>query len=79
MLLTQEIYQEKVVSRREAEFDRLKRERDERISRILQSRRQERERMRKLKFYLRLEEERQQKLQAEEEARRREGDYFSNF
>lgn len=72
----QEIYQERVVSHRQAEFKRLKREREERISRILQSRRQEREKMRKLKFYLKLEEERQQKLCEEEEARKREGNYF---
>ncbi|KAF7804556.1 Eukaryotic translation initiation factor 3 subunit A [Senna tora] len=72
MMDNKEIYQEKVVSRRQAEFNRLRREREERISRILQSRRQEREKMRKLKFYLRLEEERQQKLHEEEEARKRE-------
>lgn len=76
MVLVQEIYQEKVVSRRQAEFNRLRREREERISRILQSRKQEREKMRKLKFYLRLEEERQQKLLEEEEARKLEGKYF---
>ena len=73
----QEIYQERVVSRRQAEFDRLRKEREERISRILQSRRQERERLRKLKYYLMVEEERQQKLREEEEARKHEGNYFS--
>ncbi|KAL2344972.1 hypothetical protein Fmac_006257 [Flemingia macrophylla] len=72
MMGNKEIYQERVVSHRQAEFDRLRREREERISRILQSRRQEREKMRKLKYYLKLEEERQQKLREEEEARKRE-------
>ncbi|XP_027349299.1 eukaryotic translation initiation factor 3 subunit A [Abrus precatorius] len=72
MIGNKEIYQERVVSHRQAEFNRLRREREERISRILQARRQEREKMRKLKFYLKLEEERQQKLREEEEARKRE-------
>ncbi|XP_028765436.1 eukaryotic translation initiation factor 3 subunit A [Neltuma alba] len=72
MVGNKEIYQERVVSSRQAEFNRLSREREERISRILQARRQEREKMRKLKYYLRLEEERQEKLREEEEARKRE-------
>ncbi|KAK7245252.1 hypothetical protein RIF29_40088 [Crotalaria pallida] len=72
MLGNKEIYQEKVVSQRQAEFNRLRREREERISRILQSRRQEREKMRKLKYYLKLEEDRLEKLRAEEEARKQE-------
>ncbi|XP_061341479.1 eukaryotic translation initiation factor 3 subunit A-like [Gastrolobium bilobum] len=72
MMGNKEIYQERVVSLRQAEFSRLRREREERISRILQSRKQEREKMRKLKFYLKLEDERQQKVREEEEARKRE-------
>ncbi|TKY45578.1 Eukaryotic translation initiation factor 3 subunit A [Spatholobus suberectus] len=72
MISYKEIYQVRVVSHRQAEFNRLRREREERISRILLSRRQEREKMRKLKFYLKLEEERQQKLREEEEAQKRE-------
>ncbi|KAE9590973.1 hypothetical protein Lal_00023497 [Lupinus albus] len=72
MISNKEIYQERVVSHRQAEFDRLSREREERISRILLSRRQEREKLRKLKFYLKLEEEKQEKLRAEEEARKQE-------
>ncbi|KAK7336973.1 hypothetical protein VNO77_17527 [Canavalia gladiata] len=72
MMGNKEVYQERVVSHRQAEFNRLRREREERISRILQSRRQEREKMRKLKFYLKLEEERQQKLREEEETRKHE-------
>ncbi|WVZ07352.1 hypothetical protein V8G54_020698 [Vigna mungo] len=72
MIGNKEIYQVRVVSHRQAEFNRLRREREERISRILQSRKQEREKMRKLKYYLKLEEERQQKLREEEEARKRE-------
>lgn len=72
MMENKEIYQARVVNHRQEEFDRLRRERDERISRILQSRRQERDKMRKLKFYLSLEEEKQQKAREEEEARKRE-------
>lgn len=65
-----EIFQERVVSRRQEEFTRLRKEREERISQMLQSRRQEREKMRKLKFYLSLEEEKQRKLHEQEEARK---------
>lgn len=72
MMGNKEIFQERVVNHRQAEFNRLRKEREERISRILQSRRQEREKMRKLKYYLKLEEERQQKLREEEEAKKRE-------
>ncbi|KAK7854155.1 eukaryotic translation initiation factor 3 subunit a [Quercus suber] len=67
-----EIFQERVVSRRQDEFTRLRREREEQIAQILMSRRQEREKMRKMKFYLSLEEERQKKLREEEEAQKRE-------
>ncbi|KAI4349281.1 hypothetical protein L6164_009890 [Bauhinia variegata] len=72
MMENKEVYQQIVVSKRQAEFNRLRREKEERISRILQSRRQEREKLRKLKYYLNLEEERQQRLREEEEARRHE-------
>uniref|UniRef100_A0A0V0I2K2 Putative ovule protein n=1 Tax=Solanum chacoense TaxID=4108 RepID=A0A0V0I2K2_SOLCH len=68
----QRILQERVVSSREAEFNRLKQERRERISQIIQSRKQEREARRKMLFFLRTEEERQKRLQEEEEARKRE-------
>ncbi|AES80980.2 eukaryotic translation initiation factor 3 subunit A isoform X2 [Medicago truncatula] len=59
------IFEEKVFNRRKVEFNRLGGEREE-------SRKQEREKMRKLKHYLRLEEQRQQKLNEEEEARKHE-------
>ncbi|KAK9985325.1 hypothetical protein SO802_030276 [Lithocarpus litseifolius] len=65
-----EIFQERLVSRRQDEFTRLRREREEQIAQILMSRRQEREKMRKMKFYLSLEEERQKKLREEEEAQK---------
>ncbi|CAJ2632755.1 unnamed protein product [Trifolium pratense] len=71
MMGNKEIYQEKVVSHRQAETDRLKKEREDRISRILQSRKQEREKMRKLKYFLQVEEERRQKLREAEEAQKR--------
>lgn len=66
------LFQETVVSRREAEFRRLKAEREERLSQIIQSRREERERARKMIFYVKSEEERLNKLREEEEARKRE-------
>ncbi|KAG6640033.1 eukaryotic translation initiation factor 3 subunit A-like [Carya illinoinensis] len=69
---SKEIFQERVVSCREEEYARLRGEREDRISQILHSRRQEREKMRKLKFYLSVEEERQRKLHEEEEERKRE-------
>lgn len=72
-LIMQRILQERVVSSREAELNRLKQERRERISQIIQSRKQEREAKRKMLFFLRTEEERQKRLQEEEEARKREG------
>jgi translation initiation factor 3 subunit A len=75
-LALQEIYQARVVSHREAEFNRLKKDREDRISRILLSRKLEREKMRKLKYYLKVEEERRQKLREEEEAREREGNHY---
>lgn len=74
----QRILQEKVVSSREAEFTRMKWERQERISQIIQSRKQEREARRKMIFFLRSEEERQKRLQEEEEARKREGTLLVN-
>ncbi|KAK2363243.1 eukaryotic translation initiation factor 3 subunit A [Trifolium repens] len=66
----QEIYIEKVVNHRQVELNRLIIEREERKSKTLQSRKQERQKMRKLKYYLQLEEERLHKLYAEEEARK---------
>lgn len=74
----QRILQERVVSSRQAEFNRLKQERQERISQIIQSRKQEREARRKMLFFLRSEEERQKRLQEEEEARKREGTSLIN-
>ncbi|WJX79173.1 Eukaryotic translation initiation factor 3 subunit A [Trifolium repens] len=72
MMGNKEVYQERVVSHRQAEINRLNREREERISRILQSRKQEREKLRKLKYFLQVEEERRQKLREAEEAQKRE-------
>ncbi|GMH20517.1 hypothetical protein Nepgr_022358 [Nepenthes gracilis] len=66
------IFQERVMSCRQAEYDRLRKEREERIGQILQARRQEREAKRKMLFFLRSEEERLNKQREEEEARKRE-------
>lgn len=68
-------FQNKVVKHREAEYERLRKERHERIEQILQARKEERESKRKMLFYLSVEEERLKKLQEEEEARKREGTF----
>ncbi|KAH6826590.1 eukaryotic translation initiation factor 3A [Perilla frutescens var. hirtella] len=70
MLENKNIFEERVVTRRSAEHDRLRQEREETISNIIQSRKEEREVKRKLIFFLRSEEERQRRLREEEEARK---------
>lgn len=72
MLENKTIFQENVVHHRQAEFDRLRVEREKQIQQLLQARRQERDAVRKKIFYVRTEEEKQRKLQEEEEARKRE-------
>ncbi|CAI9098188.1 OLC1v1034796C3 [Oldenlandia corymbosa var. corymbosa] len=70
MLDNKRIFQERVVGHREAEFNRLRNERQERINQIIQTRKQEREIQRKMIYHLRTEEERQRRLREEEEARK---------
>ena len=70
------IFAQQVKSRRQADHDRLKRERDERIAQILHERREERVIRRKTIFFLRSEEERLDKIREEEEAHKREGTLF---
>ncbi|XP_010259909.1 PREDICTED: eukaryotic translation initiation factor 3 subunit A [Nelumbo nucifera] len=72
MLDMKKIFQDRIVSRREAEFKRLRQEREEKIKKLLQARKQERETKRKLLHFLKLEEERLNKLREEEEIRKRE-------
>ncbi|KAL3531838.1 hypothetical protein ACH5RR_005359 [Cinchona calisaya] len=72
MLENKQIFQERVVSFREAEFNRLRMERRDRINQIIQTRKQEREIQRKMIYYLRSEEERLRRLHEEEEARKHE-------
>ncbi|KAG2596009.1 hypothetical protein PVAP13_5KG124800 [Panicum virgatum] len=72
MLEHKNAFQERIVQRREAEFGRLKKERDERISQLISSRKRERETVRKLMYYLNLEEQRIERQREEEEARKRE-------
>ncbi|KAF8396847.1 hypothetical protein HHK36_018482 [Tetracentron sinense] len=72
MLDNKMIFQERVISRRKAEFNRLNKEREERISQLIAVRSRERETKRKMIFYLRSEEERLKKLHEEEEARKHE-------
>lgn len=67
------------MSRRQAEFDRRRVEREEQINQLIQARKQEREALRKKIFYVRSEEERQRKLREEEEACKREGIIFDKF
>ncbi|XP_043689325.1 eukaryotic translation initiation factor 3 subunit A-like [Telopea speciosissima] len=70
ILEQKKIFQERIVHHREAEFNKLKREREEQIRQLLQSKKQEREAKRKLIFYLKSEEERLKKLEEEEAARK---------
>ncbi|KAK9277106.1 hypothetical protein L1049_006645 [Liquidambar formosana] len=72
MLGNKNVFQERVMSRRQIEYNRLRMEREERINQIIMNRKQERETKRKMLFYLRSEEERLNKLREEEEARKRE-------
>lgn len=69
------IFQERVISSRQAEFDRRREEREEHISQMIQARKEDREAKRKKIFYVRSEEERLRKIQEEEEARKREGKF----
>uniref|UniRef100_A0A803MT85 Uncharacterized protein n=1 Tax=Chenopodium quinoa TaxID=63459 RepID=A0A803MT85_CHEQI len=66
------IFQERVVGRRQSEFERLRQEREEHFRQIREARKQERVAQRKMLFYLRSEEERLNRLREEEEARKRE-------
>ncbi|KAG5582905.1 hypothetical protein H5410_053532 [Solanum commersonii] len=72
MLENERIFQERVVSCREAEFNSMKQERQERINQIIQTRKRDRDTRRKLIFFLRKEEEQQKRLQEEEDARKHE-------
>ncbi|KAJ0250280.1 Eukaryotic translation initiation factor 3 subunit A [Hirschfeldia incana] len=72
MLEFKETFQGEVISRRQAEFDRIRTEREERISQMIRARKQERDIKRKQLYYLTTEEERIRKQQEEEEARKRE-------
>lgn len=73
IFIFQIMFQNKIVQRREEEYNKLKKEREEKIKNLINARRAERDRLRKMIFYLRTEEERLTKLQEEEEARKREG------
>ncbi|KAH0720874.1 hypothetical protein KY285_005752 [Solanum tuberosum] len=72
MLENERIFQERLVSCREAEFNSMKQERQERINQIIQTRKQDRDTRRKLIFFLQKEEEQQKRLQEEEDARKHE-------
>ncbi|KAK1280428.1 Eukaryotic translation initiation factor 3 subunit A [Acorus gramineus] len=66
------IFQNGIVQRREAEFQRLNEEREARINEVITARKQDRLKRRKLLFYLRFEEERLTRLREEEELRKHE-------
>ncbi|CAN1784204.1 Eukaryotic translation initiation factor 3 subunit A [Linum perenne] len=72
MIENKNIFQEKVISRRQEEFDRRRTEKEARIKQIMQARKHEREIQRKKVFYVNTELERLAKLKEEEEARKRE-------
>ncbi|KAJ6792949.1 eukaryotic translation initiation factor 3 subunit A-like [Iris pallida] len=71
MLDNKVIFQERIASRRESEYNRLRKEREDHISKMIASRKRDREIKRKLLFYLHTEEERLTKLREEEDARKR--------
>ncbi|XP_042057153.1 eukaryotic translation initiation factor 3 subunit A-like [Salvia splendens] len=70
ILENKNVFQERVVNCRKAEHYRLRKEREETISNIIQSRKEEREAKRKIIYFLQTEEERQRKAREEEEARK---------
>ncbi|KAL5719409.1 Eukaryotic translation initiation factor 3 subunit A [Ranunculus cassubicifolius] len=70
MLDSKTIFQNRIESKRKAEYDRLMREREEKICEVVRIQKQERETKRKMMFYLKTEEERRRKLWEEEEARK---------
>uniref|UniRef100_A0A2P2L6C7 Eukaryotic translation initiation factor 3 subunit A n=4 Tax=Rhizophora mucronata TaxID=61149 RepID=A0A2P2L6C7_RHIMU len=70
MLDNKTIFKERVMNRRQAEFDRRQAERDHRINQIIQARKIERAAKRKTIFYVMTEEERLKNLREEEEARK---------
>nr|CAD1832102.1 unnamed protein product [Ananas comosus var. bracteatus] len=72
MLEHKNILQEGIASRREAEFNRLKKEREDRINQLIAMRKQEREKKRKLLYFIKSENERLTKLHEEEERRKHE-------
>ncbi|KAJ0968622.1 hypothetical protein J5N97_025539 [Dioscorea zingiberensis] len=72
MLDNKIIFQNKIVSRREVEYNRMNKEKEERINQLVAMRKREREIKRKLLYYLKSEEERLTKVREEEEARKRE-------
>ncbi|XP_038988164.1 eukaryotic translation initiation factor 3 subunit A-like [Phoenix dactylifera] len=72
MLDNKAIFRDRIVSCREAEYNRLRKEGEDRINQLVAMRKREKEIKRKLLFYIKSEEERLTKLQEEEEARKRE-------
>lgn len=75
MLENKKIFQERVMSLRRAQFDRLKEEREERMKQMIKSRNKEREVQRKMIYFLKSEEERQTRLREEEEKQKLEGTF----
>lgn len=67
------IFQERVTSLRQVEYDRRRVERENQIQQMLLTRKQDREAMRKTMFFVQNEEEKQRKMEEEEEAHKREG------
>ncbi|KAL0858088.1 hypothetical protein Bca101_063242 [Brassica carinata] len=68
-----EIFQNRVIRLREAEFERQKREKEKHIGQVIQARKQERDVKRKQIHYLKCEEEKIRKVQEEEEAQKQRG------
>lgn len=77
--LLQVIFQERVMKRRQAEYDRLRAQREEQIRQELQARKQEREILRKRKFFLIEEQKRREREAREAEAHRIAGTHARNI
>ncbi|CAM8945968.1 unnamed protein product [Rhodiola kirilowii] len=74
MLENKNIFQERVLNRRQSEYNRVRAEAREQMRQVKKAQKEARDTRRKLLYYLRGEEERQIRVREEEEARKREED-----
>ena len=79
VLIMQNIFQNQVVNHHQGEFERLKREWEERLVELRAFQKQKRDMHRKMEYYRRQKEARLTKLKEEEEARKHEGKIGSSY